>query len=148
MDYEKWKRNQKIKEWAVALVITLALFSAIVALAGCDGMKRVPGPTQYEDGVVEAVLFQPSQHGSGTGYAFTGNGGPTITSVDIPEKRTIVFRCEHGRFALESDRHELVDTLWQKLDMGDHVQIAYRSIVNGRGEFVKYETIAVTEVSR
>lgn len=79
--------------------------------------------------MVEDVIFAPSQHGSGVGIAIDGKGraGPTFTSISVPEKYAIVFRCEHGRFVVQGES-ERCQHLWQHLKGGETVQVTYREI--------------------
>lgn len=110
------------------------LLIAVLAFTACLN-ERHGGPIEYEAGTIAALSYMPSNHGSGVGYAFTGRGGgPTFTSVDIPEKWAVVFRCQHGSFVVDGPKAK---ELFGRFKQGDAVEIQYRVI---------YETVQGQDV--
>lgn len=102
-----------------------AILFATLLLAACE--KYEYSETLTEQATVDDVVFAPSQHGSSSGIAIDGNGraGPTFSSVSIPEKYAIVFRCQHGKFVVQGEG-EKYRLLWERLHRGQCVDVTYR----------------------
>jgi hypothetical protein len=98
---------------------------ALVLLAGCYRTERTG--IMHEDASVEDTIFQPSQHGSGTAYDLTGKGGLSVTSVDIPEKYALIFKCQHGKFVIQGTG-ERYKALWKRLSKGQKVDVSYQEV--------------------
>lgn len=100
------------------------LLSAFL-LAACE--KYEYSNTMTEQATIEDVVFAPSQHGSSSGIAIDGKGraGPTFSSVSIPEKYAIVFRCSHGKFVVQGEGSKY-RSLWGRLHRGQCVDVTYR----------------------
>jgi hypothetical protein len=104
-----------------------------------------------EDGEVLDVIYMPSRHGAGFGPSVgvdTDGGvasGVSIVSVDMPSKFAVVFKCQHGKFVVQSEGDESrAHQLWKKLTQGMRVTIAYQEEYreNSQGrQFVKYHFV-------
>lgn len=119
------------------------LFSGAISLplifGGCDFIRSLPETrTEYsdilhEDAKVVDVVYTPSRHGSGVGPSFgmTSEGdaaiGIAITSVSIPQKYAVVFKCQHGKFISEGEDKRHKD-LWERLQEGQDVDVTYKEI--------------------
>ena len=104
---------------------------ALLVLGGCKETRNEWSGDLYEDAVVVDVVYNPSKHGSGVGPTIdlTGEGGVGVafTSVSIPEKYAVVFRCQHGKFIVEGTDQEH-KFLWEKSTEGDSVKVKYREL--------------------
>lgn len=92
---------------------------ALLALAGCD--KTGYGPELMEAATVVDLPYVPAGHGSSVG--FSSGGSLVVSGVDIPERKAIVFQCQHGRFVI--DRHP---EIWGTLTVGQRVTVRYREV--------------------
>ena len=103
--------------------IGISLFTA------CKEVKTEISDVLHEDGKVVDLVYSPSNHGTGIGPTvdLTGDGGMgiAVTSVDIPEKYAVVFRCQHGKFIIEGT-DEKYKNLWSRLEENQEVDITYR----------------------
>lgn len=87
----------------------------VILLAGCQEVKQEFSEALHEDAVIENVVYTPSQHEPRVEPSFGGSGaigfGPNgvgirigngiqFTSVTVPEKFAVVFRCQHGQFII------------------------------------------------
>jgi hypothetical protein len=116
-------------------ILGIGAISLPLMLGGCDfpETKIEYSDVLHEDARVVDVAYTPSRHGSGAGPTFgmTSEGDPSIglavTSVDIPEKYAIVFKCQHGKFIVEGedDWHK---GLWNRLQEGENVDVAYQEM--------------------
>lgn len=112
---------------------------AVVGLlsAGCEYTKKEYSSLLTEEAEVVDLVFTPSRHGSGSGVGpsinMEGHLGISFVSVrvDVPEAFAIVFRCEHGKFIVQSNKHwepQKVKQLWEELKDGQKVVVTYREI--------------------
>lgn len=103
---------------------SLIIILVLLLLCGCA--ERRNGPELREEGLVQETCYVPAGHGRGTGlgYNFVGKGGMTMVStrINIPERYAVVFKCQHGAFAIDGDRGK---ALYAKLKKGDPVTIRY-----------------------
>ena len=126
---------------------------AALAVGGCGpDIKNDSSTILHEKGVVVDVVYSPSKHGSGAGPTidFNGNIGIAFTSVTVPERYAVVFKCEHGeKFIVQGKTQEYKD-LWQRFVEGDSVDISYKELYrstyedtndDGEKELVKRELI-------
>jgi len=95
-----------------------------VLLVGCD-KERLEYTAETEVGTVADLPYVPAGHGSTSSVGFTTSGDVSFSggSVYIPERKAIVFECEHGRFVVEGH-----PDLWAKLKVGQKVTIEYHKI--------------------
>lgn len=85
------------------------------------------GPTKTEPGKVEGKSYMPSGHGSGTGISTRGS--LVFSSVDIPARYGVMFRCQHGSFAIEGSSNSRAADVWKRVEQGQEVTIYYREFV-------------------
>lgn len=121
------------------LGVGIATVALPLWLAGCDFIRSLPETrTEYskvlhEDAKVVDVVYTPSRHGGGIGPSFgmTSGGdaavGLAVTSVNIPEKYAVVFKCQHGKFIVEGEDKEHKN-LWGRLQEGQEVDVTYKEI--------------------
>ena len=106
---------------------------ALVALVatGCERTKTENSEGLTEPATLIDLVYMPSRHGSGVGPTFgmTSGGdasiGIAITSVDIPERYAVVFRCQHGKFIIQSAKAK---ELWQRLKLNQEVTVSYKEV--------------------
>ncbi len=106
-----------------------------VATAGCtenseyNFTKEESSEILNEPAVVSEVVYNPSKHGSGMGptISLSGKVGMAFTSVTIPEKYAVVFKCQHGKFIIEGEDQRHKD-LWGRFDQGDSVRVSYKEM--------------------
>lgn len=113
----------------------LGTSALVLALQGCSGeeTKTEMSEVLHEDGVIAETVYTPSRHGSASGMGPTidmdGNVGVafTHTTINIPEKYAVVFKCQHGKFIIQGPdlRHK---ELWQRFMPGQEVDITYKEI--------------------
>src|SRR2546430_1108942 len=102
---------------------------AALLLVGCD--NHFNGPPRIEYGEVYDTAFVPAGHGKESGIAVTTDSdgdthvSPTFSSVNIPARYAIVFKCQHGKFVIDKDRGEV---LYKRLSRGDKVRIDYEVV--------------------
>lgn len=102
-----------------------------ILLTGCEQTKTELSDILHEDAIVSDVVYSPSNHGSGVGPTFnigaedTPGVGLAVTSVSIPEKYAVVFKCKHGKFIVEGTDNEH-KKLWERLEQGQEVDVTYR----------------------
>ena len=53
--------------------------------------------------------------------------GLTFTEVDIPEKYAVVFRCQHGKFIVDSNQ-EKAKEMWGRLKTNQEVTVSYQEV--------------------
>jgi len=103
------------------------LLLGVLFFTGCYETEY--SPVLSEPAVVLDTVYQPSSHGDGMGLALNSKGGvsPAFTSVDIPAKWAIVFKCQHGKFIVEGtdEKHK---ALWEKLTRDQKVTVSYREV--------------------
>jgi len=101
-------------------------YSCIVLLVvlGCRDIRKESSIVLHEVAVVDGLIYSPSHHSSSMDVGITtgGNLSLTPTSVSIPERHGVVFKCQHGKFYIESK------SLWEDLSQGDHVIIDYQEL--------------------
>lgn len=94
-----------------------------VLVVACYTTTR--SPLLRESALVVETVYQPSQHGTGVGYA-------------------VVFRCQHGKFVVEGEGGKY-RALWEKLAEGDSVTVLYHEVYrehdDGRRELVDHDFI-------
>lgn len=82
-----------------------------------------------EPAVVENLIYSPSLHSSDLAptLSMSGKVGLAITSVSVPEKYAVVFRCQHGKFIIEGvdENHK---KLWQRLTRDQKVIVSYKEV--------------------
>jgi hypothetical protein len=109
-------------------VFALAVIAAVVLmLAGCKYQVTRYGPTKTEEATVVDLAYVPSGHGSGSGVGISMSGDISVssTSVHIPERYAVVFKCDHGKFVVEGSQHA---ALWKRLSKDQPVTIQYREV--------------------
>jgi len=106
------------------------LFVGMLLLAGCRDIRKESGPLLSEEAVVVDLVYSPGHHSSDLDIGVTSGGDVsfTPTSISIPAKHGVVFRCQHGKFYTESKE------LWGSLMEGDNVIIDYKELF-----YVEYE---------
>lgn len=120
---------------ATVLVCGVVLFSS-----GCQEIKQEYSETLHEDAVIVEAVYTPSRHDSQVGLTaiktgpmgvdYGGNfgirvgGGLQISSVTVPEKFAVVFKCQHGQFIIT--RKEIYEKF--KDYKGKMVDVAYREV--------------------
>lgn len=118
------KRGAKI---GLLLVGVLLLVMSLMFMTGCMRWADETSAVMTEPAVVDDVVFAPSRHGSDVSPTINMNGkiGFAITSVNVPEKYAVVFRCQHGKFIVEGTdaQHK---RLWEKMVEGQSVTVSYR----------------------
>jgi hypothetical protein len=142
-------------------ILGIGTISLPLIFGGCDYIRSLPETrTEYsdvlhEDAKVVDVAYTPSRHGSGAGPSFgmTSGGdvamGLSVTSVSIPKKYAVVFKCQHGKFIVEGEDEEH-KKLWERLQEGEDVDVTYREIYettyqdydkDGKKEFIERKLI-------
>lgn len=112
------------------LITALALAGSLI-FSGCkEQTKYENSEILYEKGKVITTLYSKKHSDSDVGVGITtgGNLAVTSTSITIPERWGVVFRCEHGNKFPILGEDEKYKVLWEKLDEGDSVDIAYKEI--------------------
>ena len=118
-----------------SILISIILLCTFTA---CKKYATESSEVLTEQGVVLALSYMPKNHGSGLGPAFSLSDGSmslAVTSVSMPEKYAVVFRCSHGSFVVESGAKEL----FSNLQTGQEVTIEYREryrIVTENGQIL------------
>jgi len=126
----------------IAFIVVFCLL-----LGGC-------GPTvQFseeltEPGEVYDTAFIPKGHGSDTAVGFSTNGDLTVTpiDIDIPERFAMIFKCQHGKFVVDSEKAR---DLYQRLERGDKVIIHYRTVfhvINNKRQAVDLDFLDAVKV--
>lgn len=115
---------------------------AVLFLVGCIPTREYSQP-MTETAVVDDVIFAPRNHGSGAGFgmSMSGNIVMTTTSVTIPAKWAVVFRCQHGKFIIQGTRREH-EALWKKMTRGQQVVVTYREVYevsNGTRRLIDFD---------
>lgn len=122
----------KVKNFLFLLVVV-----GLLLLAGCEYTKNEYSSLLTEDAEVVDLVYTPLRHGRGSGIGpsinMNGHLGISFVSVrvDVPETYAIVFRCEHGKFIVQSNKHwgpQKVKQLWGELRDGQKVVVIYREI--------------------
>ncbi len=117
--------KNKILEYNLAIALSFNLFT------GCNFREERTELSSilHEPATISETVYSPSIHGSGVGPTidFNGNVGIAITSVNIPEKYAVVFKCQHGKFIIEGSNKKYKD-LWERLNEGDSVRVNYREM--------------------
>ncbi len=112
-------------------LITALAISGSLIFSGCkEQTKYENSEILYEKGKVITTLYSKKHSDSNVGVGMTtgGNLAVTSTSITIPERWRVVFRCEHkNKFPIMGE-DEKYKRLWEKLDEGDSVDIAYKEI--------------------
>lgn len=108
----------------------LVLFMLISA---CEYYEKEYSAEMTEPAMVTEVIYSPPRHGSDIAPTFgmTGGGNMTVgfTSVDvkIPEVYAIVFKCQHGKFIIQTP-HKKAKDLWGHLKRDQEVTVRYREV--------------------
>ena len=125
----------------------------LVFIFGCDFPERVSSEMLTEDGtVVDTIhLAHHSDVNFGPTINMNGDLGMAMTSTSIPEQWGVVFRCQHGKFAIQGSRDKYKE-LWNRLDNGDKVIIKYKEVYNvwkesGKKEFVSLDFISADKLT-
>ena len=122
---------------SLAKLAMIPILAGSLALNGCsDYTKNEQSEVLHEKGKVVTTLYSKEHNSSDVGVGITTGGDLAITStsVNIPETWGVVFRCEHkNKFPIHGS-DEKYKKLWEKLDEGDSVNIAYKE-----NYLVKYE---------
>jgi hypothetical protein len=111
----------------------LAFGLAASAFTGCIDRRIEYSDVLKENAVVSDTVYTPSHHGSsvdvGITTDFDGNAGLsfTPTSVSIPEKYGVVFRCQHGKFVVQG-AGERYRELWEGFEEGQEVEVTYKEV--------------------
>lgn len=94
-----------------------------LGLAGCEWKytQNSQSEAKHEWAEVVEAAYLPSGHGEGTSPGFDSDGNLIIgfTNVTIPDKWVTVFRCQHGKFAIDGKE------TWEKVNVGDVVDVSY-----------------------
>ena len=103
-----------------------------LAFSGCNFnySEEEQSEILYEKGKVITTLYSKRHDDSDMGVGITTGGDLAITStsITIPERWGVVFRCEHkNKFPIMGE-DEKYKKLWEKLDEGDSVKISYKEI--------------------
>lgn len=101
------------------------------SLNGCkEQTKYEQSDILYEKGKVITTLYNQKHTDSDLDIGITTGGDLAITptSVTIPERWGVVFRCEHKNKFPIMGKDDKYKKLWEKLDEGDSVIISYKEI--------------------
>ncbi|MFA6466953.1 MAG: hypothetical protein WCV71_03770 [Patescibacteria group bacterium] len=109
------------------LLVTSLMMLVMVSFTGCKRTVVQQSGELTESAVVDEVIFSPSSHGSSVGPTMSGDGGIgiAVTSVSIPEKYAVVFRCQHGKFVVQGTSQKYKE-LWERLIRGQAVTVYYK----------------------
>lgn len=105
----------------------------LLLLTGCNQVEY--SNVLIEEGEVYDTAFVPAGHGHGTNI--TPDLMVESVVVNIPEQYAVMFKCQHGKFAIVGENGK---RLYHKLDRGDKVYIKYRekiAILRVDGKTVK-----------
>jgi len=107
-------------------------------VVACTDVRQEFSGTLHEDAVIADAIYTPSHHDTELGLTaiktgpagldFGGNfglrigGGLQISSVTVPEKFAVVFKCAHGEFVIS--RKEIYEKF--KNHKGAAVDVSYR----------------------
>lgn len=110
-----------MKNW---IWVALAL-----GLCGCESYEIKSSDILSETAIVRDVIFQPSQHGSTSSLGMNMDGDLTMHtgSIDVPEKYSVVFECQHGKFII-SGSGEYYKKLLSKMHVNQSVDVKYREV--------------------
>lgn len=99
-------------------------FLVLLLILGCRDIRKESSAILYENAVVDGLIYSPPHHSRDIDIGLTsgGNLSFTPTSVSIPERHGVVFKCQHGKFYIESK------SLWESLSQGDRVVIDYQEL--------------------
>lgn len=89
----------------------------ITIIIGCRDIRKESSAILYENAIVDGLIYSPSNRGKSM-----ENLSLTPTSVSIPERHGVVFKCQHGKFYIESK------ILWENLSQGDRVVVEYQEL--------------------
>lgn len=121
-----------------------AILAAALMLSACD-IDTTPyvtyGPELEETAVVEDVIYSPEQNGTATGFTFGGDFH--VSSVHTNAKYVVVFRCQHGKFIIDSQNNELAEHFWKLAVKGQTVTLKYREVFHAK-QLYKWETLKLT----
>lgn len=112
---------------------------------GCDSYtRRIESSVLTESAVVVDNLYNPSYHQSSTDIGFTTGGEVTMTptSIDVPETWGVIFRCQHGKFAITGS-DVFHKKMWDRLDVNTEVTIKYKEVYD-----ITYDSANDKEISR
>lgn len=123
--------QETLKRKITPFALSIGLASGII---GCKETRTELSDVLHEDAVVLETVYTPSQHGSNISPTYTfgesgGNVGFAMTSVHLPEKYAVVFKCrDHGvKFIVQGTSKEY-RSLWDKLEEGQIVDVFYRHV--------------------
>lgn len=112
------------------IVIVPVLILCALGL-GCREVAIEYSKEITERATVVDLVYTPSRHGTGAGPTFdiTGDGGLgiAVTSVNVPERYAVVFRCQHGKFIVQGDQQKTKEH-WNRLTEGQEVTVRYREV--------------------
>ena len=118
----------KIKNFMIKPILYSALALGTI---GCSSReeKTELSDVLHEDALVVETVYTHSRHDSGSsvGMDLDLNISFHTTSINIPEKYAVVFKCQHGKFIVEGTDAEH-KRLWEKLVEGQKVDVTYREI--------------------
>ena len=115
--------------------LLIPFFAGSLVIGGCkEQTKYENSEILYEKGKVITTLYSKKHNDSSTGFGMTTGGdlAVTSTSITIPERWGVVFRCEHKNKFPIMGKDEKYKKLWEKLDEGDSVKISYKEIYKVR----------------
>lgn len=89
-----------------------------------------------ELGFVFEKSFVPEISSTSTGFGFSSNGDPVITTHHNHEaaKYITFFKCQHNQTFWVENRE-----IWERLERGDSVVIEYYDKINRRGTVIDYQ---------
>lgn len=144
-----------MKKLLVVLLIPSFLFSCGPKE---ETSPEMTSPEMTERAEVLQIIYQP---GNKTDVkttwedTFFGKGDlpHKSHSLETPDKFSVAFKCQHGKFIVEDEgKGSRAERLWKKLDKGDIVQIRYQEVrlihKDGREEIKKYNFLDANKVER
>lgn len=115
-----------------SLSIAAGIGLTLSSLTGCDSkeVRKEYSGVLHEKGVVVATLYSKdhSQSDINMGISMSGDFTFTPTTIRIPERWGVVFRCDHGNKSPITSPEDKYKALWNKLDEGMDVDIAFREL--------------------
>lgn len=140
-------------------IVVILFIGMVLSLSGCSGeVKQEFSTTLHEDALVVDAVYTPSRHDTNLGFTaikagpmgidlsgnmgFSIGSGLQISSVEVPEKYAVVFKCQHGQFIITRK-----DTYMKFKDhVGKTVDVAYREVYRTTYEMKEGKKIAVDRV--
>lgn len=102
-----------------AMILLMGAF-----LAACNPMVSETRTAMTEYGTVEQVGYTPDTRKTQVVPVLSMNGNVSFAMAESGEREryTVVFRCQHGKFATQDK------AIWEKAVQGQRVEIAYIEI--------------------